>query len=122
MTITTFNNKKGLIHGDDPKRIICERTGILRIGKAEIALEAGKESLMPMLFHGCTGIYAATFETSRGESYHLEPVEVRSGWIQPPPPTAVELMELRFRTDRAEEKIEELSHLFDTNSLNFLIY
>jgi hypothetical protein len=30
-------------------------------------------------------------------------------------------MELRCRADAAEEKLEELSNLFDTNSLNFLI-
>lgn len=121
MKITLFHNKKGLIHGNDPKRICCENPGVLRIGRTEIRMKADEEAIMPMLFNGSTGNYNATFETSYGELYHLEPVEVRSGWIQPPPPTAVELMELRYRTDRAEEKIEELSHIFDTNSLNFLI-
>ena len=32
MTITLFNNKKGLLHGPDPKRIVCEADGVLRIG------------------------------------------------------------------------------------------
>ena len=36
-------------------------------------------------------------------------------------PEAAELMELRFRLEMAEKKIEELSALFDTNALNFLI-
>ena len=56
-----------------------------------------------------------------GEDYTLEKVSVRGGWIQPPDPTTVELMELRCRADRAEERLSELEGLFDTNSLNFII-
>ena len=121
MKLTTFNNMKGLIHGSDPKRIGCDKAGVLKIGKVEINLTPGEDSIMPMLFNGCTGDYDATFTDSHGRVYHLEKVAVRGGWIQSPPPTTVELMELRHRTDIAEEKIEELSNIFDTNSLNFLI-
>ena len=121
MKLTIFNNMKGLIHGSDPKRIGCDEAGTLRIGKTEVIITPEEESVMPILFQGCTGDYNATFTTSDGAVYNLEKVAVRGGWIQPPPATTVELMELRCRTDAAEEKIEELSHLFDTNSLNFLI-
>lgn len=121
MKITLFKNKKGLIHGSDPKRIGCDRRGVLRIGKTEINIIPTEQAIMPLLFQGCTGDYEATFTTATGEVYHLEKVAVRGGWIQPPPPTTVELMELRCKTDAAEEKIEELSNIFDTNSLNFII-
>ena len=121
MKITTFRNMKGLIHGGDPKRIGCEVAGTLKIGKVEINISPGEDSIMPMLFNGCSGDYEATFTTSSGVVYRLEKVAVRGGWSAPPPPTTVELMELRCRTDAAEEKIEELSNIFDTNSLNFLI-
>ena len=121
MKITTFKNMKGLIHGGDPKRIGCEVAGTLKIGKAEINISPGEDSIMPMLFNGCSGDYDATFTTSGGAVYKLEKVAVRGGWIAPPPPTTVELMELRCRADAAEERIEELSKIFDTNSLNFLI-
>ena len=121
MKITIFNNKKGLIHGADPKRIGGSTAGILKIGSTEISLPSGEDIIMPMLFHGCTGDYPATFTTLDGEVYTLEKVTVRNGWIQPPAPTAVELMELRCRTDEAEARIEALSHIFDTNSLNFII-
>jgi hypothetical protein len=121
MKITLFKNKKGLIYGSDPKRIGCDVAGVLKIGKAEIAITPGEDSIMPMLFNGCSGDYDATFTTSDGEVYKLEKVAVRGGWIQPPPPTTVELMELRCRADAAEERLEELSSIFDTNSLNFLI-
>ena len=126
MTITTFKNMKGLIHGKDPRRIGCDREGVLKIGTAEIEVSAN--SIMPTLFHGATGIYKATFTDKSGSIYQLEDVEVRGGLIQPPPPTAVEFMDLRCRADEAEEKFEALSeeidrlnHIFDTNSLNFLI-
>lgn len=121
MKITTFKNMRGLIHGPDPKRIGCDKAGTLKIGKVEINISAEEDSIMPQLFNGCTGDYDATFTTSKGVVYHLEKVAVRGGWIQSPPPTTVELMELRHRADVAEEKIEELSNIFDTNSLNFLI-
>jgi hypothetical protein len=121
MKIQTFRDKKGLIYGSDPKRIGCDKAGVLKIGKAEIAITPGEDSIMPMLFNGCSGDYDATFTTSDGEVYKLEKVAVRGGWIQPPPPTTVELMELRCRADAAEERLEELSSIFDTNSLNFLI-
>lgn len=121
MKITTFKNMKGLIHGGDPKRIGCDKAGVLKIGKALINISPGEDSIMPMLFNGCTGDYDATFTTSDGVEYKLEKVAVRDGWIKPPPPTTVELMELRLRADKAEEKLEELSNIFDTNSLNFLI-
>lgn len=121
MRIQTFKNKKGLIHGPDPKRISGETDGILRIGSAEITVKANAESVMPMLFYGATGIYPATFTTKYGEKNDLGKVTVRNGWVQPPDDTAVELMELRVRADEAEAKIAELEGIFDTNSLNFLI-
>lgn len=121
MKITTFKNGKGLIHGPDPKRIGCDKAGILKIGKVEVNISAEEDAIMPLLFQGCTGDYDATFTTTGGKVYNLEKVAVRDGWIKPPSPTTVELMELRVRADAAEEKIEELSNIFDTNSLNFLI-
>ena len=121
MKITTFKNMKGLIHGGDPKRIGCDRAGVLKIGKTEVAISSGEDAIMPLLFNGCSGDYDATFTTAAGVVYKLEQVEVRDGWIKAPPPTTVELMELRCRMDGAEDKIEKLENIFDTNSLNFLI-
>lgn len=125
MKITLFKNGKGLIHGDDPKRIGCDKDGVLKIGTTEVTVSG--TSIMPQLFHGVTGDYKATF-TSGDEVYELEKVAVRGGWIAPPPPTSVELMELRCRAELAEAelevlrgKIRELGEIFDTNSLNFLI-
>ena len=112
---------KGLIHGADSKRIGCDKAGTLKIGTAEIKISPGEDAIMPLLFNGCSGNYDATFTTSGGMVYNFEKVAVRDGRILPPSPTTLELMELRCRADAAEEKIEELSNIFDTNSLNFLI-
>lgn len=128
MKIQTFNNKKGIIHGSDPKRIGCEKSGTLKIGNTEIKITYGEDAIMPSLFYGATGDYDATFTDEQGTVYTLEKVEVRGGRIQPPSPTAVEIMELHCRADEAEaerdalrERVYELEHIFDTNSLNFLI-
>ncbi|MBR6744391.1 MAG: hypothetical protein IKM00_04150 [Clostridia bacterium] len=122
MQLTLFRNRKGLIHGSDPKRIECDRSGVLKIGATEISITAGKKEILPMLFFGSTGNYSAVFTTTDGaEIYALEKVTVHDGWIRPPAPTAVELMELRVRADEMEEKMGELNRRFDTNALNFLI-
>ena len=128
MKIQTFRNMKGLIYGRDPKRIGCDKEGVLKIGSTEISISPGADSIMPMLFHGVTGNYNATFTDANGKVYELEKVEVRGGWIAPPSPTAVEIMELRCRADALDEekerlraKIRELENIFDTDALNFLI-
>ena len=120
MKIQTFKNMRGLIHGSDPKRIGCDRAGTLKIGSTEISVTS-EDNIMPLLFNGCSGDYNATFTDSEGKVYELEKVAVRGGRVAPPPPTTVELMELRCRMDAAEDKLEMLSNIFDTNSLNFLI-
>ena len=120
MRITTFKNKKGLIHGTDPKRIVCDTAGILRIGRTEIDLEAGEESIMPMLFYGCTGEYDASFETD-GEHYDLGRISLRGGWIQPPSEMMAELMELRCRAESAEQRLAALEENFYRNPMRFLI-
>ena len=128
MRIQTFKNKKGIIHGSDPKRIGCDISGTLKIGNTEIKISAEEDAIMPLLFHGVTGDYDATFTDGNGEVYTLEKVAVRGGRIVPPSATAVEIMELHCRADIAEaerdalrEKVRELENIFDTNSLNFLI-
>lgn len=128
MRITTFKNMKGLIHGKDPKRIRSDVDGVLKIGTTEISISSASESILPLLFHGATGDYEATFTDSSGKVFTLEKVAVRGGRIAPPLPTDVEIMELRCRADTAEderdalrEEINILKNIFDTNSLNFLI-
>ena len=128
MKIQTFRNMKGIIHGSDYKRIGCEKSGILKIGNTEIKISAEEDAIMPSLFHGATGDYAATFTDEQGSVYTLEKVAVRGGRILPPSPTAVEIMELHCRADLAEAerdalqaRVYELEHIFDTDSLNFLI-
>jgi len=121
MHIQTFENKKGLIWGPDPRRIACEIPGVLKIGSAQITVPAGKKEIMPMLFYGATGDYPAAFTAADGEVYDLGKVAVRDGWIRPPSETAAELMELRFRADKTEKRICELESLYRTDSLHFLI-
>ena len=128
MRIQLFKNTKGLIYGGDPKRIGCDREGVLKIGTTEIKISPNDDAILPLLFNGCSGDYKATFTNKDGKVYELEKVAVRAGRIAPPPPVAVEIMELRCRADAAEDecealrqKIRELENIFDTNSLNFLI-
>ena len=119
---------KGLIHGPDPKRICCDKAGVLKIGRVEVNITPGEDSIMPLLFNGCTGDYDATFTTTGGVVYKLEKVEVREGRIKPPPAIIVEIMELHClldeaneKADRLQAKVDELENIFDTNSLNFII-
>ncbi len=128
MKIQTFNNKKGLIYGTDTRRISCNREGVLKIGTTEVNVSPDTESIMPVLVNGCTGVYKATFTDKFGDVYELEKVTIKGGRIESPPQTAIEFMELRCRLEEIEagcermrEQLHELSNIFDTNSLNFLI-
>lgn len=128
MKIQVFLNKKGLIHGTDTKRITANVDGKLIIGETEIDIKANENCVLPQLFYGASGVYDATFITTKGEVFNLEKVSVRDGRILPPPSMAVEIADLTCRIDTAEkergvlnERIEELSKIFDTNSLNFII-
>lgn len=127
MKITTFKNMKGLIHGKDPKRISCDADGVLKIANTSLDVTAG-ESILPALINGGTGEYEATFTDSAGQVYDLGKVKIMGGRILPPPPTDVEIMELRCRAEASEaecaelrKRIHDLENIFDTNSLNFLI-
>lgn len=127
MRVQLFKQGKGLIHGDDPRRIGCDREGVLTIGSVKITIPKGEDAVMPVLANGATGVYSATFETSF-EKFILGKVTVRKGRIAPPPQTEVDLMELRCRAEHLEatcddlrEQLRELANIFDTNSLNFLI-
>lgn len=128
MLIQTFKNMRGQIYGLDTKRIECDVEGVLRIGGAEVTVEPESETIMPLLFNGSTGRYKATFTDKDGNEYDLGHIKVKAGRISPPRQLEAELMELRFRTEILEgeneslrQKIEELSNIFDTNALNFLI-
>lgn len=128
MNIQVFLNGKGLIHGEDAKRITASDDGVLTIGTMEIEVKANEECILPNLFYGASGHYDASFKTAEGKVYNLGKVTVRKGHILPPPSLAVEIAELNCRADFAEKerddlrlRIEELSRIFDTNSLNFII-
>ena len=127
MKIQTFRNMKGLIYGPDPKRIDCDRKGVLKVGNSEVTVAPGGDSIMPVLFYGATGEYPASFTDSEGV-YDLGRITVRGGRIVPPSDTAVEIMELRCGYDEVrlenedlQKKITELEGIFDNNALNFLI-
>ena len=127
MKIQLFKTAKGLIHGDDPRRIGCDQEGVLNIGTVKVYLSDKEEAVMPVLANGATGVFSATFVT-RFETYDLGKVTVRGGKIVAPPQTEVDFMELRCRAEHLEatcddlrEQLRELANIFDTNSLNFLI-
>ena len=128
MRVQLFKNNKGLIYGTDSKRICCDVDGTLKIGTAEIKISADTEEIMPVLFNGVAGTYRATFTSALGNVYELEPVSIKAGRILPPSQLSVDLMELRciyeaLENDHKALKEEQirLAHIFDTNSLNFLI-
>ena len=127
MRVQLFKTGKGLIHGDDPRRIGCDREGVLTIGSVKITIPKGEDAVLPVFANGATGVYSATFDT-HFETYALGKVTVLKGRIVPPPQVEVELMELRCHVEDLEakyddmcEQVRNLSNLFDTNSLNFLI-
>lgn len=128
MKIQIFKNGKGVIHGDNAMRITCHLAGTLYIGSFEIKVSPDAESVLPLLSNGGTGVYKASFTSEAGIPYELANVTVQRGRIVPPPQNTIEMIELRSRLDTMEDecealrqRVQELSNIFDTNSLNFLI-
>lgn len=121
MKLTLFKDLTGIVHGADPKRISCDRSGTLWIGETDIKAVAGVINILPSLYYGATGSYPAKFIDMGGTEYNLGTVTLKDGRIVPPSSYEVELMELRCRADEAEAKLKELSEIFDTDALNFLI-
>ena len=69
-----------------------------------------------------------TFTDVNGIVYDLEKVTIQGGRIVPPPQIVADFMELKCKEEAIEKEFaalkaqfDELSHRFDTNSLNFLI-
>ena len=128
MKIQIFNNAKGLIYGSDIHRIECDTAGTLSIGGTEVRISPGVEAILPTLVNGSSGVHDATFTSELGIVYELARVTIRRGRIVPPSQIDIDMVELRCRVESLEaenvalnEKIRELSNIFDTNSLNFLI-
>lgn len=128
MKLQTFKNKRAMIYGRDQKRLGGDVEGVFKIGTTEIKISPEEDSVLPILYHGATGRYLATFTDALGNVFDLGKILVKSGKIAPPSEIEVEMMELRCRADEAEderealrEKIRELENIFDTNALNFLI-
>ena len=101
----------------------------LRISyKLKMLVRAAIEATLDYEQYGNASEVSVTFTDNEGKVYTLEKVAVRGGRIAPPDPTAVEIMELHCRADKAEaerdalrERVRVLEGIFDTNSLNFLI-
>lgn len=128
MRIELFKNNRGLIHGSDPKRMVCDAGGTLKIGTVEIPITMDVESIVPTLFNGCTGVYNATFTSALGNVYELEKVSIKGGRIVPPSQDSIDKMEMRCKIDSLEDEIAKLketvrmlTNIFDTDALNFLI-
>lgn len=128
MIIQLFNNKNFLIYGDDNKRLTCDRSGTLRIGNTDIPVTANEECVLPALFFGASADFKATFTTLDGVEYDGGKISIRSGRVLAAPSEKIEMMTLHVRCDeaekrlkKAEEDLERLKNIFDTNSLNFII-
>lgn len=128
MKIALYNNKRGIIYGNDAKRISCDVAGVLQIGDTSVWLSPGGDEIMPLLFHGATGTHSATFTTSEGEVYKLESIMAKAGRITAPSEVEAKIMELHCALDIANDMIADLQNrcrvlegIFDTNALNFLI-
>ena len=126
MKLQILKSGKGLIYGPDAKRIECDIPGVLKIGSAEINVSG--ESIIPVLVNGSSGELTASFTSELGHVYDLGKVKIRAGRIVSPSQSDIKNVELQCRVDlledrckAMEDKLLELSNIFDTNSLNFLI-
>ena len=124
MRIHLFNNGTAVISGLNPKTLVADKPGTLRIGCSSFAVLDLKETVIPRMTDGC---YTASFISEDGKEYRVGYISVHNGGIVAARTSENELL-LHHELDRANEKIEELTakvaeleKIFDTDSLNFLL-
>lgn len=84
MTITIFENRKGLIHGDVTEKITSKYGGVLKIGEDRIIIAEKSSTSLPVLCEGQTGVVKAVFYGDDGREYQLFDVTLYAGVIVPP--------------------------------------
>ena len=125
MRIHLFNDRSAVLFGYNPHSLISDKPGTLNVGSKVIRVSS--DNAIPFVdVHD--GTYMSSFVADDGTSYDIGRVNVHNGGITANRTYTEREIELKHSLDRAEDKIAELiekvdvlEHIFDTNSLNFLI-
>lgn len=125
MKIHLFNDKTGVIGGYSPFTLMADKSGLLKIGNKVINILPDTPAKIPPLMDDT---YNAVFESSDGITYDLGRITIHNGGVVASKTYTAREIELKHALDKAEDKIAELiervdvlEHIFDTDSLNFLI-
>ena len=84
MTITFFENKTALLHGDSPEKIASKIGGTLKIGESQIHIAPKSSVDVPVLCGGQSGVVQAMFYSDNGTEYELFDVTLKNGVVVPP--------------------------------------
>lgn len=84
MTITFFENKIALLHGDSPEKIVSKIGGTLKIGESQIHIAPKTYVDVPVLCSGQSGVVQAMFYRDNGTEYELFDVTLKNGIVVPP--------------------------------------
>lgn len=115
MTITFFENKTALLHGDSPEKIASKIGGTLKIGASKIHIAPKTSIALPVLCDGQSGVVQATFYRDDGTTYELFDVTLKNGVVVPPSAEYEKLARdyklvsvLTDQTNRATEELERV--------------
>ena len=107
MTITLFNNFRGLVHGKFADIIAVPFGGTLKIGDSIVRIKARTKTELPLLCDGQTGEFEATFTDEYGKVYTLFNVNLVDGRIVPPSAELEELGRLYKKANAYNPIIEQ---------------
>lgn len=117
MTITIFDNNKGIIRGRDQHKIVSTFGGVLQIGDDRINIPPKTKIDLPILCNGYTGEVDAIFFCDTGCTHELLKVHLDNGMIVTPPIEYENLARdyksvgaLSRRIEEATKALEELNN------------
>ena len=108
MILTLFNNNRGMIRRDNPRRLISAYGGILKIGDSIVTIQAKTQTELPILCDGQTGEFAATFTDENGKVYNLFNVHLVDGRIATPSAELEQFVSLYIKAQSCDRMIERL--------------
>ena len=125
MRIHLFNDHSAVLQGYNPHSLVSDKPGTLTVGSK--VMRVSPDNAVPFT-NVHDGTYMASFVADDGTSYDAGRVTVHNGGIAANRTYTERELELKHSLDRAEDriaslesKVDVLEHIFDTDSLNFLI-
>lgn len=124
MRLHIFSDRIACFEGDDAGKVICNKSGVLKIGEISVDIPEEETVVIPTLFDG---VFCITFTDKNGNVYKCADTRVKNGRVALINTMSPGEIELRYRCEKLERdlellttRVEAIEKEYDFNALNFL--